>query len=236
MNICQNSWCILPARRIAHLNELGREIRRLRERAGLSQKELGQRVGVDGSYISMIETGRQPDPGRELLRALSRELGTSIEALLRLAGYIPAAPRERSPQEIITDLQKHWLSQVVNVPVLQQAVSAGGGALVVPETIPFSPRPEDLRHEFVAVRVSGHCMEPLIQEGHYVIVDKTASPTRGDFVVATSDDEAFVKILVKVDGTPIVRDYAGNVKPLAPDATILGVVKGIFFYPPKVYL
>lgn len=219
------------------MNELGREIRRLRQRADLSQAELGKRVGVDSSYISMIETGRQPDPGRDLLRALSRELQTPIEELLRLAGYLPdrgtsaEAPRERTPQEIIHELETRT---PLMVPLITQFVSAGGGSLVT-ERIPYFPAPEERRHDFVAVTVSGKCMEPAIMEGHIVIVDRDASPQPGDYVVAIQDDEALVKGLARRDGSLVLIDYHGEViKQVTDDTNILGVVRAVHYVPPKL--
>lgn len=53
---------------------LGRQIRVARERAGLSQKELGERVGYSEETISSVERGRRT-PQPELLIAVDRVLG-----------------------------------------------------------------------------------------------------------------------------------------------------------------
>jgi len=37
---------------------LGRALRGLRQRAGITQEELGARVGIDPTYISRVEGGR----------------------------------------------------------------------------------------------------------------------------------------------------------------------------------
>ncbi|XUL90100.1 helix-turn-helix domain-containing protein [Streptomyces galilaeus] len=54
---------------------LGAELRHAREKAGLSQEELGQRLFVSGSFIGQLEAGtRRMVP--EYARMLDRELGT----------------------------------------------------------------------------------------------------------------------------------------------------------------
>ena len=59
----------------------GENIRRLREGAGLTQAELGKRVGVSQSMIAQIERGRK-EPSlalcRELVEALECRIGDII--------------------------------------------------------------------------------------------------------------------------------------------------------------
>lgn len=55
-------------------------VRRLREKIGLTQKELGEQVGVSRQAINAIETGKF-DPSIWLAYDLANLFGTSIEAL-----------------------------------------------------------------------------------------------------------------------------------------------------------
>ena len=57
-------------------------IRIRREQAGLTQKELGQRVGVSRQAINAVETGKF-DPSIHLAHDLARFFGTTIEELFR---------------------------------------------------------------------------------------------------------------------------------------------------------
>lgn len=50
--------------------ELGRALRELRDRAGLTQKELAERSGTDDTYISRVEHGRIDVGWTTLLRLL----------------------------------------------------------------------------------------------------------------------------------------------------------------------
>jgi len=55
-------------------------VRKLREEIGLTQKELGARLGVSRQAINAIETGKF-DPSIWLAYDLARTFGVSIEAL-----------------------------------------------------------------------------------------------------------------------------------------------------------
>jgi transcriptional regulator with XRE-family HTH domain len=81
--------------------ELGDRIREFRGRARLSQDELGDRLGVSGNYISMLELGKKvPGPSlRKLFEAIEQspiyELATEARwggASLVPGRHIPANP------------------------------------------------------------------------------------------------------------------------------------------------
>lgn len=65
--------------RWSHL--LGTRIAALRREAGLSQAQLAQRLKISPSAMGMYEQGRR-EPSVELLIALARELGVSMDFLL----------------------------------------------------------------------------------------------------------------------------------------------------------
>ncbi|MFJ8751685.1 Scr1 family TA system antitoxin-like transcriptional regulator [Streptomyces sp. NPDC102441] len=64
----------------------GAELRRLREAAGLSQNDLGERVFCSGTYIGLFEAGERR-PQEEISRALDELLGSGehLQRLCRLA-------------------------------------------------------------------------------------------------------------------------------------------------------
>lgn len=73
---------------------LGKRVRHLRTTAGLTLGQLGERVGVVASQLSLIENGKR-EPKLSLLQAIARELGVDPAELLRRE-----APDERSALEI----------------------------------------------------------------------------------------------------------------------------------------
>ena len=68
---------------------LGQAIRAIREQVGLSQKELADAVGIDQSYMSMIESGQRCNPGTRIMARLAQALQVSIDDLAARAGYLP---------------------------------------------------------------------------------------------------------------------------------------------------
>jgi HTH-type transcriptional regulator, competence development regulator len=67
----------------------GELLRDKRRASGLSQRELARRAGLDFSYISKIENGRQPPPAADTVVHLCEILGTPPEEMLAAIGKIP---------------------------------------------------------------------------------------------------------------------------------------------------
>jgi transcriptional regulator with XRE-family HTH domain len=74
----------------------GALVRQWRLDAGLSQRELARRAGMDFTYLSKIETGILAPPDEERIAALVRGLGRSDEDLQQL---IDLAQSARVPNE-----------------------------------------------------------------------------------------------------------------------------------------
>jgi ribosome-binding protein aMBF1 (putative translation factor) len=74
-----NSWTFAitrKRRRSATLPELGRNLRRVRTAAGLSQTALAKRVGMERSYVGGMEAG-QRNPTALTLKRLAKVLGVT---------------------------------------------------------------------------------------------------------------------------------------------------------------
>ncbi|MFC2021850.1 helix-turn-helix domain-containing protein [Chloroflexota bacterium] len=65
-------------------------LRELRKRAGLSQRELADKVGVNFTYLSKIESGVMPPPSEEVILKLAEVLNTDRDELMALAGKVPS--------------------------------------------------------------------------------------------------------------------------------------------------
>jgi transcriptional regulator with XRE-family HTH domain len=75
-------------------------LRRLRERAGVSQRSLGQAIGVSHTLLNRSESGSRLPAGPEEVRRISAALRLStaeIDQLLAAAGFWPAALLELGP-------------------------------------------------------------------------------------------------------------------------------------------
>lgn len=68
----------------------GAALRERRTAAGLSQRELAERTGLDFTYISKIENGRVPAPAADTVVRICLVLCVPAEELLALTGKIPS--------------------------------------------------------------------------------------------------------------------------------------------------
>jgi transcriptional regulator with XRE-family HTH domain len=61
---------------------LGARIRQARLRYGMSQAELARRIGISGTALNQIESGKTPDPGVSRIVGIASVLGVSTDHLL----------------------------------------------------------------------------------------------------------------------------------------------------------
>lgn len=66
--------------------EFGARIKELREQAGLSQGELADKVKINFTYLSKIESGVMPPPSEKVILRLAEVLDTDRDELMTLAG------------------------------------------------------------------------------------------------------------------------------------------------------
>jgi len=67
----------------------GAKLRQLRSQAGMTQRELADRVNIDFSYLSKIESGVVPPPSEKVISQLAEALNADKDELIILAGKIP---------------------------------------------------------------------------------------------------------------------------------------------------
>lgn len=67
----------------------GQWLRGLRERAGLTQRELGDRISFSKSYICDVEHGNRESPSDKALLVLAEVLGVSADLMFYMAGRVP---------------------------------------------------------------------------------------------------------------------------------------------------
>jgi transcriptional regulator with XRE-family HTH domain len=88
---------------------IGHEIKRMRLDAGLSQRELAQRGGIDNGFLSLVERGLR-EPSLAVLVAIATALGGTISVRL----YPGTGPRLRDPiqaritEALIKILHPRW--------------------------------------------------------------------------------------------------------------------------------
>lgn len=179
----------------------------------LAVSQLAERSGVSQPTIRGWLRGEQ-EPTPELLKQVAPHLKVRADDLIRAAYTMP---------------RRRW---VILVPETTQAVSAGPGSISEGERWPYLPSPEERFHNFIAIPVTGDCMEPRIRPGERVLVDKDASPRPGDIVVVIHDGEALVKQVERRDG----KLYLVALQKRSPiewteETHVVGVVKMVMHRP-----
>lgn len=72
------------------IQQLGELLRQARLEKAVSARELGERIGVHHSTITMLERGQIEQPRPEKLQRLARALTLDATDVLTLAGYQPS--------------------------------------------------------------------------------------------------------------------------------------------------
>jgi len=103
------------------MEPLGPKLRRQRRRLGLTLDELAGRTGISKPYLSLIETGRVPNPpSDEKLRRLEQTLGFTAGEL------ITQAHLQRTPRDV-----RAMLSRLMKQGANGEAAGATGTAVAV---------------------------------------------------------------------------------------------------------
>lgn len=88
-----------PARDSAHSPpSLGATVRKHRERAGLSIRQLAAKAEVNYAYLSRVENGTYEKPAADVLQRLAGALGIDPAKLLRFIGVKPAPAKLPTPR------------------------------------------------------------------------------------------------------------------------------------------
>ena len=81
---------------------LGEIIKRYREENGLSLRDFAKKSGVSNSYLSMLETGRQPQSGRPIvptlttLNKIASAVSMRIDDLIAAVDDMPVSFKEEA--------------------------------------------------------------------------------------------------------------------------------------------
>ena len=188
------------------LTEFGQLVRRLRRDKGMTQAELGKRVGVSQQHIYRIEAGDIARP-YTIIEPLAAALGVDKNVLAEAAG-LTYSEAEDSPEGLITRLQ---LAMPVQIPIVTDVHA--------PEKPPieyvYYSREKIGDRQLIGLRIRGFCLEPDAREGDVIIVDRKAAPDIGRIVLVYSNNQNRLRL---------VRYYAySDLK----DCEIVGVVAQI---------
>ena len=190
------------------------------DRRDLNQSQVAAYIGVEAATVNRWVLNKTT-PSPSSCAKLAELFGEPVEKVYQLAGHpISYVPKPRVPLSL-RDAFLDWLSDnVVAIPIHEQAAAAGIGQAVL-EYAYWEP-PRAAGRNIVGLRVRGASMEPEIQDGDTIFIDRDMPAEPGKTVVATVGDEVVVKKLRRRGGKLVLSGKTGDVS--ADDAKIEGVV------------
>ena len=206
---------------------MGERIKYLRERADMTQEELGSRLGVQKSAIRKYEKGEVENIKRSAIKTMADIFGVSPVWLM---GFDDAGKEENTLADqigiqygkramdilkICKSLNESGITQAINIledltevsryqknPVVQMrsmpvfdSPAAAGNPMYAESTYEYMEFPvSDLpAGADFGVRISGESMDPTIEDGSIVWVEKTAHLYDGQVGVFMLGDSAVCK-------------------------------------------
>ena len=156
----------------------GERIKQLRLEKGLTQEELGARLGVQRAAVQKYEKGTVKNIKRDALIRLAEVLDTTPEYLL---GW------DEMPRNVIPISDE----DIVHIPVIGR-VAAGVSCFAEDNIIDYEPvLSTDISkaEKYAFLRVIGDSMYPVFMEGDLVLVQVQESVDSGTYAVVTVDNE-----------------------------------------------
>lgn len=99
---------------------LGKQIRKYRERAELSQELLAEKIECSAIFISYVERGKK-SPGLDTLVKLSNELNVSVDVLLgrELKGYTIAQLHDiENRLKILPSQEQYKILEILDATIM----------------------------------------------------------------------------------------------------------------------
>lgn len=180
---------------------LRQRIRELRKEKGWTQEELAKRSGLDRGYIANLEGSKSIQrPSADAFIKLARAFNIRLEELYQAAGYIreldDVKPRPETPEQILERLR---LANPISVPVYPwESYPFHAGDMTEPVEYVYIPRRKSSSKNVEAYIVHGNCLEPKINDGDVIIVDREMQIDNGDVVACLLESEFHVLRVRKV--------------------------------------
>lgn len=174
---------------------LGVQLKELREKKGLSLREVNKLTGISYSHLNMIENSKR-NVTPALLRNLANVYNVNYIDLYYLAGYMDLVEDAYERQKL-----DEFGNPVVSIPLLG-TVKAGYDYLAQENWEGTIDIKEELAKtgEFFALRIKGNSMFETLWDGDIVAVKKQDFAKDGDIaVVLINGDEATVKKIRMLD-------------------------------------
>ena len=202
---------------------LGSWLKERRLSQGWKLQALARRAGLDHSTLSKIEravSGRVPPA--ETLDRLAIAYQVSLPELRTLIeGEGIPRPAAVSPDEV---LEEYLMHRPIAIPVYQHPAHAGHQGSAVLDYV-YVERAFAVNRDLLCVPVIGDCMQPRIEPGDRVIVDRGLEATNGRVVVAVVEEEVMIRrFFLAADHIVLRCDNLEYADIETTEAEIVGVV------------
>lgn len=193
----------------------GETVKQARILKKLTQKDLGEGIGVDPVYISKIETGKLPADDK--VKLLCKVLGLDYQRMIQLKYKEKTGITIEIEKSQVKESRVSYLARPVYVI---SYADAGEGKDYDDMGYPVwngydtIPRPSELKDENAyALKVIGDSMEPMLKEGCIIVVSPKAETVNGDIIVARDIRDAVKVKAVTFRGDQIIL---GSFNPTYP--------------------
>ena len=151
---------------------LGRNLKELRQKQSLNQKDLSDRSGVSQATISRIETGRVRQPGSSALKNLADALGVSADSLMDDTAHLARVHKDRL----------HQIAEALNSFVIHE----NGQLHLISQTL---------------ADLLGYREEELLAKDGIELLFAPQSRPEARHMVASGSSNAYEALMVRGDGS-----------------------------------
>lgn len=195
------------------INTLGKRVAYRRHLLGLSQKELGAKLGISQQAVERIENDATKRPRKfvELATALGLEpyelLNGTTPERMQGADTAPHAPETQSTPPLTTH---KTITSPLNrdLPVMGRAQGGPDGNMIInDDPIDWTFRPPELNgvHDSFAIYVTGDSMSPKYEDGDLLYIHPNRPIKSGRYaVIETADHHGLIKQFVGWQGEELV--------------------------------
>lgn len=200
--------------------EIGKRIREIRIKKGISQLELATLIGAGQSTIAGIETGAR---------------GASLKTLQKIANVLNVPLLELLGAEEKKKIEPHKRPDLLLLPVYSDVPASGfkGGDV---EIIDYMPTPKSMitgipEHSVAWVKVSGDSMSPKVNPGDMILVANGGyvRVNNGDLVVAVYEGKRTLKRFYDKGNYIVLQPENQNYEPIVIDKENLDN-SGLYLY------
>lgn len=182
---------------------LSERLKEERKKAGLSQKEFAEKLGLNARTYASYERGER-DISTALLLNICKTLEISSDVLLGNTNALTQQPDLTTVTPVNFELANAPIS-MKRIAVIGE-VAAGYQCLADMQVIDYVACDASLLHtgyEYVYLRVRGDSMEPELHEDDLVLVQVQDTIESGEYAVVLVDNEDGLVKKIEIDRTHI---------------------------------